>query len=163
MALTRCFMFALVLIVLNFSYIANARALSKNSILLNEDDSTKMDPSYLGDEKIPPEVLCSLLGGCDQKSMETSKSTNHISTQDVSSKIESRAVEPRNFGDAKIPPEVLCSLLGGCEKSIKTSKSANHHVAGNSNGIKDSTIVSHNHLGDEKLPISVLCSLLGGC
>ncbi|KAL3635182.1 hypothetical protein CASFOL_019729 [Castilleja foliolosa] len=208
MSFLRCFVFVLVLIVVNFSYNVKARPLTKDPMPLSENDSTPLDinslgpltpicidllgsecdqypwkrsnpashlpvedvqrktesravnPSYPEDEKIPPDLLCSLLGGCEQ-SMTTSKSIDHLATKYVPSKKELTTMEPSNLEDEKIPPEVLCSLLGGCEESIKTSKSTTHLTTKDSNGIKESAMVSH--LRDEKIPPEVLCSLLGGC
>ncbi|KAL3630303.1 hypothetical protein CASFOL_023287 [Castilleja foliolosa] len=164
MDFVRCFMFVFVSILLNFSYNVKARPLSKSSILLGENDSTKVDHGYLGDEKfLPPEVLCSLLGGCEN-SMEKSKFMNHIATDELSGEKELIAVEPNYLGDEKfLRVRSFCSKPGSCEQSIKTSKSTNQLMTDKSNGIKDSTMVSDNRIGDEKLPPKVICGLLGGC
>ncbi|KAL3638348.1 hypothetical protein CASFOL_017719 [Castilleja foliolosa] len=161
MAFVRCFSLVLVLIILNFSYSVKARPLTKNSILLSENDLTKLDPSYLKDEKIPPEVLCSLLGGCE-KSMKTTKSMNHLAVEDLHRKSESRAVHHSYLGDEKIPHEILCSLLGGCEQSMTTPTYTNH-IAEYVPSKKELTAMEPKNLGDEKIPPEVLCSLLGGC
>ncbi|KAL3635180.1 hypothetical protein CASFOL_019727 [Castilleja foliolosa] len=77
----------------------------------SKKELTTVKPSNLGDEKIPPEVLCSLLGGCEE-SIKTSKSRTHLTTKDSNGIKEPAMVS--HLRDEKIPPEVLCSLLGGC-------------------------------------------------
>ncbi|KAL3638359.1 hypothetical protein CASFOL_017730 [Castilleja foliolosa] len=162
MAFVRFFSIVLVLIILNFSYSVKARPLIKNSILLSENDLTKLDPSYLKVEKIPPEVLCSLLGGCE-KSMKTTKSINHLAVEDLQRKSESRAVDHSYLGDEKIPPELLCSLLGGCEQSMTTPTSTNHIATEYVPSKKELTAMEPKNLVDVKIPPEALCSLLGGC
>ncbi|KAL3635179.1 hypothetical protein CASFOL_019726 [Castilleja foliolosa] len=79
MSFLRCFMFLLVLIVLNFSYNVKARPHTTNPIPLRENDSTKVDHNSLGDEKKSLIPFCFLFGGkCDQYLWKTSKSTNHL-------------------------------------------------------------------------------------
>ncbi|KAL3638351.1 hypothetical protein CASFOL_017722 [Castilleja foliolosa] len=156
MAFVRFFSLVLVLIILNFSYSVKARPLIKNSILLSENDLTKLDPSYLKDEKIPSEVLCSLLGG-SEKSMKTTKSMNHLAVEDLQRKSESRAVDHSYLGDEKIPPELLCSLLGGFEQSMTTPTSTNHIAREYVPSKKELTAMEPKNLGDEKIPPEVLC------
>lgn len=131
----------LMLIVFNLSSNYEAR-------ILGETNSSPADTTHLEEEKIPPEVFCSLIGGC-QRSAAISNSVHHPTNNDLRENKDSSMASNSHLGEEKIPINVICSLLGGCERSATTSNINEHPTVLDAKANTDLHSVDPSHLGEE--------------
>ncbi|KAI3473481.1 hypothetical protein Pfo_031446 [Paulownia fortunei] len=142
MASLRGFFLVMALLVINFTFNSEARH-------LGEIRTNSLDSSHLGEEKLPYNVICSLLGGCE-RSADTSNIVIHPSNEELQGKTYLSMDDSSHLGEEKLPYNVICSLLGGCEQSADASNFVihpnNEHLQGKTYSNQDDP----SHLGEKK-------------
>ncbi|KAI3470781.1 hypothetical protein Pfo_027444 [Paulownia fortunei] len=104
MASLRGLILVMVLLVIGFTFNGEARH-------LEEIHTNSLDSSHVGEEKIPYEVILSLLGG-SERSTNASNFMIHPSNEDLQGKSYSSRDDPSHLGEQKIGAGTICSLLG---------------------------------------------------
>ncbi|KAI3465907.1 hypothetical protein Pfo_022570, partial [Paulownia fortunei] len=103
MASLRGFILVMVLLVISFTFNGDARH-------LGEIHTNSLDSSHLGEEKIPYDLICSLLGGCEQ-SVDASNFVIHPSNEHLQGKTYSSVDDSSHLGEKKFGVPI-CALIG---------------------------------------------------
>ncbi|KAI3465906.1 hypothetical protein Pfo_022569 [Paulownia fortunei] len=103
MASLRGFLLVMVLFVIGFTFNGEARH-------LEEIHTNSLDSSHIGEDKLPYEVILSLLGG-SERFADASNFVIHPNNEDLQGKSYSSWDDPSHLGEQKIGVGTACALL----------------------------------------------------